>query len=580
MTTRGPRASQPSLEDLGTLLSEVTFCVVDLETTGGARDDAITEIGAVKVRGGQVLGEFQTLVNPGIGIPPLITVLTGITNAMVTTAPDIATVLPAFLEFAKGTVWVAHNARFDVGFLRRACEELSYPWPSPTVIDTVALARQALLREEVPNCKLATLAAYFATDEQPSHRALADARATVDVLHGLMERVGNLGVSTLEDLQEYLHRVSPQRRAKRVWAQDLPAEPGVYYFYSEASATGLPAQVLYVGKSQNIRRRVRSYFTASEKRARMEEMIRVASGVKAVPCTTALEAEIRELRMIASHAPRYNRRSRNQDRQLWVKITAESFPRLSIVRQIKDDGCSYWGPFTSRLDAEDACLAVQEAWPLRRCTTRIGPRSRPDRCALGEMGRCLAPCDAGSTEQYSQVVAAVRQAISVDIRPTLAAVGVRLAKLSSQERFEEAGELVKRVNSYTRATLRWNRLQAVAGCAQIVAAELVDGRWQLHVFRFGKLAGAGVVQAGQSPTAAVEQLLTLAETVRRPIAGMPAGTVEECERVASWLEHPGVRLVDVDGDWSLPIHAGVNDSELAQCTIGSANEAENPRMAS
>ncbi|HEY0506636.1 MAG TPA: DEDD exonuclease domain-containing protein, partial [Blastococcus sp.] len=300
------RYQQVSIEELGTRLADVTFVVVDLETTGGSpKDSAITEIGAVKVRGGQVLGEFQTLVNPRSHIPPLIAVLTGITNQMVAGAPSLREVLPAFLAFAEGTVVVAHNAPFDVGFLRRACESLDYPFPRWPVLDTAALARQILLRDEVRNCKLGTLAAHFRTAVTPNHRALTDARATVDVLHGLMERVGNLGVHTLEDLQEFARRVSPQRRAKRTWAADLPERPGVYLFVAEHDGE---KQILYVGKSKNIRTRVRSYFTAAEKRPRMDEMVRVATAVEAVPCVTSLQADVVELRLIAAHAPRYNRR--------------------------------------------------------------------------------------------------------------------------------------------------------------------------------------------------------------------------------------------------------------------------------
>ena len=193
-------ALQASFDDLGTHLSQVTFCVVDLETTGGAETDMITEVGAVKVRGGEVLGEFQTLVNPKAHIPPLIAVLTGITNQMVANAPGLGQVLPSFLAFAHGTVLVAHNAPFDVGFLRRACEACDYPFPRWPVVDTAALARQILLRDEVPNCRLATLARHFHTAITPNHRALTDAQATVEVFHGLLERVGNLGVHTIEDL--------------------------------------------------------------------------------------------------------------------------------------------------------------------------------------------------------------------------------------------------------------------------------------------------------------------------------------------------------------------------------------------
>jgi DNA polymerase-3 subunit epsilon len=115
-------------DPLSRSLRETTFVVVDLETTGGAPETCgITEIGAVKVRGGEELAEFATLVNPGQPVPPYITVLTGITEAMLLPAPPLTEVLPAFLEFAQGAVWVAHNAPYDVGFLRAACVALGWP---------------------------------------------------------------------------------------------------------------------------------------------------------------------------------------------------------------------------------------------------------------------------------------------------------------------------------------------------------------------------------------------------------------------------------------------------------------------
>ncbi|MDD9205817.1 DEDD exonuclease domain-containing protein, partial [Georgenia sp. 10Sc9-8] len=260
----GARAVQLGLDELGTPLHEATFVVVDLETTGGSpAGSEITEIGAVKVRGGEVLGEFQTLVNPGLPIPPMITVLTGITNAMVVVAPPITEVLPSFLEFAglgTGTVLVAHNARFDVGFLQHAARRMDLAWPHPPVVDTVALARRVVPRDEAPNHKLATLAGLFSTSVQPDHRALHDARATVDVLHALLARMAPLGVTHLEDLRTAADPVPHARRRKATMADGLPPTPGVYQFL------GPRQEVLYVGTAVNLRRRVRSYFTAAEKR--------------------------------------------------------------------------------------------------------------------------------------------------------------------------------------------------------------------------------------------------------------------------------------------------------------------------
>src|ERR687893_846249 len=410
-------AAQASFDDLGVHLSQVAFCVVDLETTGGADSDMITEVGAVKVRSGEVLGEFQTLVNPRSQIPPLIAVLTGITNQMVADAPPLRQVLPAFLAFAQGTVIVAHNAPFDTGFLRRGCEKLAYPYPRWPVIDTAALARQILLRDEVPDCRLATLARHFHAGTTPNHRALTDARATVDVLHGLIERVGNLGVHTLEDLQEFSRRVSPERRAKRTWAAGLPDRPGVYLFVAEH---GPQRHVLYVGKSTSIRTRVRSYFTAAEKRPRMEEMVRLATGVEAAPSLTQLQADVTELRLIGTHAPRYNRRSKFPERTSWIKITQEAFPRLSVVRVVRDDGATYFGPFSRRQAAEDVVLALYDGFPIRQCTPRLSVTVPTSACALAGMGRCCAPCDGSTTrDSYRDLVEGVRLGLSVDTRPAL-----------------------------------------------------------------------------------------------------------------------------------------------------------------
>ncbi len=228
--------------------------------------------------------------------------------------------LPAFLEFARDTVLVAHNAPFDMGFLKAACAAQERPWPAPAVVDTADLARRLLTRDEVPNCKLSTLARFFRAATEPCHRALADARATVDVLHGLLERAGAFGVESLEELRSFARAPTPEQKRKRHLADAVPAAPGVYIF---EDARGEP---LYVGKSGRLRTRVRSYFTASETRRGVREMIGIAERVRTIVCASALEAEVRELRLIAAHKPRYNRRSRHPERAVWLKLTRRPVP--------------------------------------------------------------------------------------------------------------------------------------------------------------------------------------------------------------------------------------------------------------
>ncbi|MGH3545481.1 MAG: DEDD exonuclease domain-containing protein, partial [Mycobacteriales bacterium] len=422
-------------------LVNATFVVVDLETTGGSPTDcAITEIGAVKVRGGQVLGEFATLVSPGTSIPPFITMLTGITDAMVAPAPEIGSVLPAFLEFAAGCVLVAHNARFDVGFLRAASADLELEWPVFPVVDTVTLARRVLARGETPNCKLATLAALFRAETTPSHRALDDARATVDVLHGLIGRLGNVGVHSLEELQAYSRSVSQAQRNKRHLAHGLPSVPGVYIFRAADS------RPLYVGTSRDIHARVRSYFVASQTRSRIGEMVAAAQHVEAVTCAHALEAQVRELRLIAAHNPPYNRRSRYPDRTWWIAVTSEAYPRLSLVRTSPADRDRALGPFRSRRAAQAAADAAYEALPIRRCTARLSLRRTTSACVLAEMSRCGAPCEhRESVPAYQEHVDKLLAAFVGDPADIVERILARIHSLASASRYEDAATLRDRL---------------------------------------------------------------------------------------------------------------------------------------
>ncbi|MDT9593802.1 DEDD exonuclease domain-containing protein [Nocardioides zeae] len=566
-------AEQSGFDELGRPLRDVTFCVVDLETTGAsaAQGSKITEIGAVKVRGGEVLGEFQTLVNPHEEIPAFITVLTGITTAMVARAPSIEEALPSFLEFAQGCVLVAHNAPFDVGFLQHFAREQARPWPAFEVVDTARLARRVITRDDAPNCKLSSLARVFGATTTPDHRALHDARATVDVLHGLFGRLGGLGVQTLEELQEFSSRVTPAQRRKRHLAEGLPHAPGVYLFVDDAD------RVLYVGTSRDLRTRVRSYFTSSETRSRMGEMIGIAERVRAVECATTLEARVRELRLIAEHKPRYNRRSRFPERTHFVKLTQEPWPRLSLVTKVLDDDAVYLGPFGSRKAAERCVEVLHETFPLRQCTGRL-PRS-PSRsaCVLAELGRCLAPCDGSASElEYAAVVARVERALVADAAAVVDHVTTRMETYAAQERYEEAGVHRDRLAAFVRGVSRSQRLRSLTGCTELVAAlREQSGRWAVHVVRHGRLAAAGVIPAGHDAHAYVASLRAAAETVRPAPGPVPAASAEESEAVLTWLEQPGVRLVDVDGEWALPVAGAARHLWLTD--VGArAREAASP----
>ncbi len=553
MTVTGRTAAthrdQLSLDALDEPLLSTTFVVVDLETTGGAAaSDGITEIGAVKIRGGEVIGEFATLVDSGIAITPFVSVLTGITEQMIAAAPSLPAVLPSFLEFAAGAVLVAHNAPFDVGFLKTACAQHARPWPNPAVVDTAVLARRVLTRDEVPNCKLSTLAQFFHASTTPNHRALYDARATVDVLHGLIARLGTLGVHSLPELRAFSAQVTDAQRRKRHLADPLPHAPGVYIF---ADAAGSP---LYVGTSKDLRSRVRQYFVASETRSRMGEMVGLAESVSSIVCAHPLEAQVRELRLISSLKPRYNRRSKNSDRTIWLKLTRESFPRLSVVRALRGDGAQYFGPLRSTRQAEQLRDAILDAVPLRQCVDRLVPgRAVRQACTLAGIGKCAAPCeDQILALDYQRLADTVIRAWRADVSTLIEPLRARLAALSAAQRYEDAAIVRDRIATLVRSCARMQSLTALTDIDELVAARPDGaGGWELSVIRRGRLVGAGLAPRGVPPMPVVQSVVATAEVVEQASMSLVA-SVEETELLLRWLHEPGVRLVSTSAPWCSP----------------------------
>jgi len=533
---------QRSLEDFGEPLSQTTFVVVDLETTGTSpATAAITEIGAVKTRGGEVIGEFQTLVDPGSPIPPMIVALTGITDAMVVAAPRIEAVLPSFLEFLGDAVLVAHNAPFDTGFLRAACKAHGYRWPGSQVVDTVTLARRATTKDEAPNKKLSTLAKVFGTAVEPNHRALEDARATSEILHRMLERVAAFGITHREDLDALRNPMPERVRKKATMAERVPAKPGVYTF------RGPRGERLYVGTSKNLRARVKSYFTTGEQRRSVRDMLELAVDVDTVVCATELEANVREVRLIAEHRPRYNRRSARPERTAWVRLTDERYPRLSVSRAV-DAPEGALGPMRSGSDARLAIEVLQGALGVRTCTTRlpITPRANARACLLKDLGACAAPCVRGVDSGYDATADAARSALREDPGPVVSVLESQIAEHAESLDYERAAELRDGISAVVDGAMRAQRLASLARCS-IVAVRPDGDWWDVAAVHRGALVGSERVRSGVWDAAdrlrALNGELELERTV----------LVEERELVARWIEAPGTRLLYVDGEWSSPV---------------------------
>jgi DNA polymerase III subunit epsilon len=537
---------QRSFDDLGVPLAQTTFCVLDLETTGGDRNnDMITEIGAVKVRGGECLATFQTLVNPGRAIPPRISVLTGLTDVLVSPAPRIGAVLGSLVDFIGDAVFVGHNVGFDLAFLRAALERDGRAAIGPTVVDTAALARR-LVRDEVPDCRLGTLASRFRLDHRPTHRALDDALATTDLLHFLLERAAGLGVLGLDDLVALAKLAGHPQSGKLKLTAHLPRSPGVYLF------CGHRDEVLYVGKATNLRQRVRSYF-GSDDRRKIGPMLRETQTVRHLDLPDPLSAAVIESRLIASALPRYNRAGTRSDKYCYIRLDIDTaWPRLAVVREPARTGI-HLGPLPSRTMAQLVVDALISALPLRRCSTRLGrsyiPSSDAVPCAAAQLGVAQCPCAGfADSASYDLATRAAARALTGDPSVVTEALEARMSRLAAQQRFEEAAHVRDRLSALHGAARRHRLVEALRN-AQRCEVRSGDITWIIDRARLVDVAVCG--SAGQA-------LPIAAPAAAEP--GQPLGRqqIDEALCLARHFDKLAdqVDVVACTGIWSFPVDVG------------------------
>lgn len=538
----GPAGIQATFDELEPLLSETTFVVVDLETTGTrASGDEITEIGAVRVHGGEVQAEMSTFVAIDGTLPGNISRLTGILPGDLVDAPRLGEVMATFLEFSRDAVLVAHNARFDLGFLRAAAASTGRHWPDPPSLCTLALARRILHPGETRGHRLGTLAAHLGATVEPNHRALQDARATVDVLHALIARVGDCGVSTLSELRAYDGRLSPDVRRRASLTESLTTGPGVYVFRDEGGGP------LYVGSSISVRRRARSYFSGGDSRSRMRTMVGLAASVDSVPCAHLLEARTVEEQLIDTLQPPYNRRSRSPRRGWWLSPPGSRGRSVGASRgrvSRTPGGSLALGPFARSDDARSAWGDLLE-----------GFGAEPD------------------ADQWQSLV---NGDDSTPLRNLIAQVD----QLAADGAFERAARLRDRIAMVIRVLTRQQELAATAGLAELVLAQGSGrSRWDVAVIRHGRLAGSGVVPAGASPMPVIDAIRASSTTVLPELGPLNGATTDQIRNVHRWIDSAPTRIVSVDGCWTQSVDGAhtLGDwaarAELAASETAAANAA-------
>ncbi|MCH8499423.1 MAG: GIY-YIG nuclease family protein [Marinobacter sp.] len=367
------------------MLKETVFAFLDLETTGGnSSTDRITEVGVRLWREGEVLEEWQRLVNPDTRIPAFIQSFTGITDAMVADAPRFEAIADELQALLKGCVLVAHNARFDYAFLKAEYRRLGQSFALP-VLCTVKLSRK--LYPEHDRHNMDTLIARHSLPQVKRHRAIGDVEAMQAFFeHVLVAKGEPVVVSAIKDL--LLHPAVPSHLPPDILAY-VPRGPGVYRFYGEDDV------LLYVGKSTHMRERVASHFSGDHNSRRGVQLSQRMRRVEWTETAGDLSAMLLELKEIKTLSPLYNRRSRAAKRLLSIELrpNEDGFLQARLVREIDPQRLGdYYGLFRSKKDAEVALRGVAAKNEL--CGRLLGlepPGQGP--CFQRTLGRCKGACE-------------------------------------------------------------------------------------------------------------------------------------------------------------------------------------------
>jgi DNA polymerase-3 subunit epsilon len=340
----GARVGLAADTSVHVLIEDAELVVFDLETTGlSARRDHMCEIGAVRVRALAIDGTFETLVNPGIVLPQSIAAMTGIRQPDLHRAPRSELAVRRFLRFAGDAPLVAHNARFDLGFLDREVGRLTGRRVAASVIDTVWLARR-LLHGRSDRFSLQQLAHFFGTASHPCHRALPDALSTAEILIALLGLAQERGARTIAEVVELAAPRARRLHSKRFLVAGAPTTPGVYLFRDRNET------VLYVGKARDLRARLRSYFAGDRQRPAVEAALGALERIEWRECGSELEAALEELRLIRELRPPANARAGRPDRCVYLAKRADRWSVVSEPGRL--------GPISSKRRAQLAARAL------------------------------------------------------------------------------------------------------------------------------------------------------------------------------------------------------------------------------
>ncbi|MHB1451135.1 MAG: exonuclease domain-containing protein [Coriobacteriia bacterium] len=527
-----------------TLLAEGSFVTVDIETTGcRPGTSSIIELGAARIEGGAVVDTFTMLVHPTEPIPAAIERLTGISEAMVAQAPSTEEAVRAFAAFARGAVLVAHNHRFDLGFLDYECELVcGSPFPRP-ILDTLCLARA--LHPEIERNNLRDLAAFYGVPTVPNHRALPDAVATAEILIAMIPELAERGITTAGETARLCGIADAGSLSEKLTlATNIPDEPGVYLFRNGCDA------IVYVGRARNLRTKVRSHFYATTGNG--DAPAGVTEAVQYIQCSSALDAQLLEARLRYRYQPEYNHNTTTPRTPLYLHVDTEATYPTILVTQRRLRSGDLFGPLTNRWAATTTADALSRIYGLRRCRRTIA-ECRAYRCARRDRGACSAEAIyAAGPERYRERVSEVLATLRDTAEPMRERLQEMRDRLARGEEFEQAAYFRDALRAYDRtiaglAMAKRSRALPVSvlveGDSHALTLSVLINGWRFTTLR---AAREGLDRPGLESRVR----RSLERALRRAALNPPltAQRLEEMAVVDAYVQQHSPLVIPVDGD--------------------------------
>src|SRR6266849_6407488 len=551
-------------------LSEIEYVVLDTETTGlRPGSHRVIEIAGVRIRGGEALGSFQTLLNPGTRLPSFIVQFTGITQEMVNKAPKAAEIFPDFLNFIDGAILVGHSIGFDLGFLSYEARLLGLDFPIDG-LDTIPLARRFL--PALRRFKLDSVADHLKIATANRHRALGDARVTAAIFIKLLALAQEQGIQTLGHLRRRLQlpvawngditqaatkkqleqlradgRVSNQSVSVRptgtlflnpAWKRDFPALPGVYLMKDAND------QVIYVGKAKCLKDRLASYYSQPLGYTRkMDGLLQNVKEIETRVLGSELEALLVESQLIKELQPAYNVQLRNYELYPFIKIDIQRpFPRVYATREVAADGARYFGPFRSRRLVDATIELVQKVFPIRNCTRSLPPQAKPSEpCLRLHLNRCPGPCRGGAdATEYHKIIEEVCAFLGGEREDLLDRLRRQMLEASQQLNFERAAWLRDTIRSADEVLIGQRLISGAveANNLFIVYPSARADSNELFLIRHGRLVDQCCIAHESAATKqAVRELLQLAVSLGEPPSIVGKAEVDQINIISRWIHH-------------------------------------------